>query len=276
MIQLALDPSETRPTRAPDAPPARKRGLRTVLFGVVGLGAFGGICVAASTLMAGLASPTPARLAPMSRAADWPELKDGLPVLASTVAPAPAASMAVEPEVPTPRMAALPEAITALPTPAKVTTAPPPAMIAAVPEAPAKRIPTPVAVAPIGPSRQVVPLPPARTAALQMPRPSETVRARDPAQSAAAPAAKPASAVKAAAAPSEKAAPKAMTARKVATAKPAENGKVGGASATVAQAEPPDLDETEVLGIKLPSLAPAGRKLRESVDAFGEAVKKVF
>ncbi|CAA2155472.1 hypothetical protein MBRA_01112 [Methylobacterium brachiatum] len=51
--------------------------------------------------------------------------------------------------------------------------------------------------------------------------------------------------------------------------------KPGAAPATVAQADTAD-EETEVLGIKLPSLAPAGRKLRESVDALGDAVKKVF
>ncbi|MGT2478734.1 hypothetical protein ACU4GR_07315 [Methylobacterium oryzae CBMB20] len=44
----------------------------------------------------------------------------------------------------------------------------------------------------------------------------------------------------------------------------------------MAQAEASEPEETEVLGIKLPSLAPAGRKLKESVDALGDAVKKVF
>ncbi|MFC6740612.1 hypothetical protein [Methylobacterium tardum] len=48
------------------------------------------------------------------------------------------------------------------------------------------------------------------------------------------------------------------------------------ASTAVAQAEASEPEETEVLGIKLPSLAPAGRKLKESVDALGDAVKNVF
>ncbi len=57
--------------------------------------------------------------------------------------------------------------------------------------------------------------------------------------------------------------------------KSAEKTK-GVPTATVAQADAAEPEETEVLGIKLPSLAPAGRKLKESVDALGDAVRKVF
>ncbi|MDP4005002.1 hypothetical protein [Methylobacterium sp. NEAU K] len=275
MIDLALDPSDTRPARAPDTQPGRVLNLRVVLFSVVGAGALVGFGVAATTLMAGIAAPQPAKIASSSRAADWPELKDGLPVVAGTNLPAAPAAKPAEPELPAPRMAALPDGMSAFTAPSK--SAPAPAKVVAAPEAPTKRIPTPVPVALVAPGRQVVPLPPARTAALLPPRASETVRARELAEPAALPAAKPvASAPGAPAALLERTekARKAAAARKIpAAAKIAENGK---AASAVAQAEAPDAEETEVLGIKLPSLAPAGRKLKESVDALGDAVKKVF
>ena len=286
MIDLALDPSDTRPHRSPEARPGRKPNLRLVLIGLVGASAVAGFGVAASTLMAGLAAPAPIKRAPMSRAADWPELKDGLPAVAGIVPAAPVAAKPTEPEKPALRMAVLPDALApavspapaspVVPAPAKAApVAPPaPAKSVAVPEAPTKRIPTPTPVTPIATRQVVVPLPPTRTAALQPPRASETVRARDAAAPAAAPAAKPLTPTPAAA--SEKTAHKAVAANKPTLAKKtAEAAKPGAAAATVAQAEPAD-EETEVLGIKLPSLAPAGRKLKESVDALGDAVKNVF
>ncbi|WP_279600326.1 hypothetical protein [Methylobacterium sp. J-077] len=284
MIDLALDPSDTRPHRSPEARPGRKSNLRLVLVGLVGAGAVAGFGVAASTLMAGLAAPTPVKRAPMSRAADWPELKDGLPAVAGVAPAAPVAAKPAEPEKPALRMAALPEALApAAASPAVSASAkalpvagPTPARSVAVPEAPTQRIPTPTPVMPIAAARQVVmPLPPTRTAALQPPRASETVRARDVVVPAAVPAAKPV-ATTPAAAPPERPARKAVAATKPPVAKKtADTAKPGAAAATVAQAEPAD-EETEVLGIKLPSLAPAGRKLKESVDALGDAVKKVF
>jgi len=286
MIDLALDPSDTRPHRSPEARPGRKPNLRLVLIGLVGASAVAGFGVAASTLMAGLAAPAPIKRAPMSRAADWPELKDGLPAVAGIVPAAPVAAKPTEPEKPALRMAVLPDALApavspapanpVVPAPAKAApvASPAPAKSVAVPEAPTKRIPTPTPVTPIATRQVVVPLPPTRTAALQPPRASETVRARDAAAPAAAPAAKPLTPTPAAA--SEKTAHKAVAANKPALAKKtAEAAKPGAAAATVAQAEPAD-EETEVLGIKLPSLAPAGRKLKESVDALGDAVKNVF
>ncbi|WP_331297743.1 hypothetical protein [Methylobacterium oryzae] len=71
----------------------------------------------------------------------------------------------------------------------------------------------------------------------------------------------------------EKPAPKAATRQTPAPTRTADKAK---GAATVAQAEPAEAEDTEVLGIKLPSLAPAGRKLKESVDALGDAVKNVF
>ncbi|MCJ2141972.1 hypothetical protein [Methylobacterium sp. E-066] len=287
MIDLALDPSDTRPHRSPEARPGRKSNLRLVLVGLVGASAVAGFGVAASTLMAGLAAPTPVKRAPMSRAADWPELKDGLPAVAGIAPAAPVAAKPAEPEKPALRMASLPEALAPAVSPAPASPVVPapaqaapvaavaPAKSVAVPEAPTKRIPTPTPVTPIATRQVVVPLPPTRTAALQPPRASETVRARDVVAPAAVPAAKPVATTPAAAS-SEKTARKAVAVNKPPMAKKtADAAKPGAAAATVAQAEPAD-EETEVLGIKLPSLAPAGRKLKESVDALGDAVKKVF
>ncbi|MCJ2057365.1 hypothetical protein MKL09_12445 [Methylobacterium sp. J-048] len=288
MIDLALDPSDTRPHRFEAARPGRRPSLRLVLIGLVGASAIAGFGVAASTLMAGLAAPTPIRRAPISRAADWPELKDGLPAVAGIAPAAPVAAKPAEPEKPALRMASLPEALAPVASPVAASppvsasakavpvAAPPTAKSVAVPEAPTKRIPTPTPVTPIAAARQVVvPLPPTRTAALQPPRASETVKARDVAVSPIAPAAKPVATTPAAAS-AEKPSRKAVAVTKPPVAKKiADAAKPGAAAATVAQAEPAD-EETEVLGIKLPSLAPAGRKLKESVDALGDAVKKVF
>lgn len=276
MIDLALDPSETRENRISAASPRRAVNLRVVLFGLAGFGVLGGFGVAASTLMAGLAAPPPMKIttAP-GRAEDWPDLKDGLPAVAGTVAAAASETKPAEPAAPAPRMASLPETFT----PAAATRSPAaskPAKAADATVPPARRIPTPTPVAPLAAARQVVPLPPSRTAALQAPRPSETVRAHV-AHAPAEPAAKPV----AAAAPEKtaKPAPKAVAAKtpptKTAPVKTAEKAKRTAPTA-VAQAEAAEPEETEVLGIKLPSLAPAGRKLKESVDALGDAVKSVF
>jgi hypothetical protein len=291
MIDLALDPSETRETRQPEARPQRSPNLRMILLGLAGAGALGAFGVAASTLMAGLAAPTPVKLtSPIttsSRAADWPELKDGLPAVAGAAQPA--AAKPAEPATPALRMAALPGSFTPpVSPPANATQnaaapSPPPVQAAAASDPPTRRIPTPTPVAPLAPARQVVPLPPSRTAALQPPRTSETVRARELAEPAAP---KPvAVTTPAALAPhekvekaekTEKPARKAVAAHKApAQAKAAEKAK-NPPSAAVAQTEASEPEETEVLGIKLPSLAPAGRKLKESVDALGDAVKKVF
>ncbi|WP_267354347.1 MULTISPECIES: hypothetical protein [unclassified Methylobacterium] len=270
MIDLALDPSDTRDNRNPAAPPRRALDLRIVLFGLAGIGVLGGFGVAASTLMAGLASPPPMKFtAAPGRAQDWPDLKDGLPALAGTVASAPPEAKPAEPVAQAPRMASLPDTFTPAAAPSKAPVAPTAkAADASVP--PTRRIPTPTQVSPLAASRQVVPLPPSRTAALQTPRASETVRARVLTE----PAPKPV----AASAPAEKAAkptPKVVATKPTPPTKTAEKAKRTAPTA-VAQAEPAESEETEVLGIKLPSLAPAGRKLKESVDAIGDAVKSVF
>lgn len=281
MIDLALDPSETRETRNSELRPKRGINLRVILFGLAGAGALCGFGVAASTLMAGLAAPAPVTFKVSGKAADWPDLKDGLPALAGSGKVASPPVQTAEPASPALRMAALPEAFTPAATPVPRRVAPPPAKIVAAPEPPTRRIPVPTPVAPIAAGRQAVPLPPSRTAALITPRASESVKAREVAEPAAAPvhksvAAPPAMASLPTAEKSEKPARKAVAAQKPpASAKVADKAKAT-ASTAVAQAEASEPEETEVLGIKLPSLAPAGRKLKESVDALGDAVKNVF
>lgn len=271
MIHLALDASETRATLGLPVRRGRVSGLRIALFGLAGAGALGGFAVAASSLMAGLAAPAPVKFVASGRAAEWPDLKDGLPALAgsgsATALPAQAEKPA-DAAAPVVQTASLPDPATAVaPRTKAVVPAPPPAKAAALPASPTRRIPVPTPVVPVATVKQVVPLPPTRTVALQAPRAAETVRAREATASNAAP--KPVAATPAAIQPSkaEKPAHRALAANKGAE-------KAKATTTAVAQAEAPE--ETEVLGIKLPSLAPAGRKLKESVDALGDAVKSVF
>lgn len=63
--------------------------------------------------------------------------------------------------------------------------------------------------------------------------------------------------------------PTVARAQSVKPAKPAT-----AAAPQVAQAEP-EPEQTEFLGVKVPSLAPAGRKIAESVEALGNAVKSL-
>ncbi|MGU3477159.1 hypothetical protein [Methylobacterium sp. D48H] len=305
MIDLNLDPSETRPDRTPSAKPGPSLNLKVALFSVAGASALVGFGVAASTVMAGLAAPTPVKIVASRQAADWPELKDGLPAIKGSVQAA-APAQPAKPETPALRMVSLPEAFAAItPTPPAPDTprpaAPQPAKVAAAPVAPTQRIPVPTPVTPVAAAREVAPLAPVRTAALQTPRASETVRARVLVEPAAPkPVAESTERAEKAERPEkkeraektersgkserteraekierpEKPAPKAATRQTPAPTRTADKAK--GAAATVAQAEPAEAEDTEVLGIKLPSLAPAGRKLKESVDALGDAVKNVF
>ncbi|KQS54952.1 hypothetical protein ASG32_14085 [Methylobacterium sp. Leaf361] len=307
MIDLNLDPSETRPDRTPSAKTGPSLNLKVALFSVAGASALVGFGVAASTVMAGLAAPTPVKIVASRQAADWPELKDGLPAIKGSVQAAAAPAQPAKPETPALRMVSLPEAFAAItPTPpapdAPRPAAPQPAKVAAAPVAPTQRIPVPTPVTPVAAAREVAPLAPVRTAALQTPRASETVRARELVEPAAPkPVAESTERAEKAERPEkkeraektersgkserteraekierpEKPAPKAATRQTPAPTRTADKAK-GAANATVAQAEPAEAEDTEVLGIKLPSLAPAGRKLKESVDALGDAVKNVF
>ncbi len=210
-------------------------------------------------------------------------------MIKGSVQAAPAAAVPAKPEAPALRMVALPEAFSPIVTPAKAPAAPPsaasqPAKVAAAPVPPTQRIPVPTPVMPVAATREVAPLASTRTASLQTPRASETVRARELVEPAVP---NPAPATERTERPApveraqkierpEKPASKAVATRKAPAPARAAEKATGTAPATVAQAEPAEAEDTEVLGIKLPSLAPAGRKLKESVDALGNAVKNVF
>ncbi|MGH1591968.1 hypothetical protein ACRBEV_30710 [Methylobacterium phyllosphaerae] len=123
MNDLNLDPSETRTQRIPTGHSGPALNLRVVLFSLAGASALAGFGVAASTVMAGLAAPSPVKFVASGRAGDWPELKDGLPVIKGSVQAAPAPVQAAKPEAPALRMASLPEAFAPV-TPAPTAPAP--------------------------------------------------------------------------------------------------------------------------------------------------------
>ncbi|GJE58087.1 hypothetical protein [Methylobacterium trifolii] len=270
MNDLTLDPSETRPVRAAAARPPGRAGGRVVLFsvlGVAGLGAFG---LGATNLLAGLAGPPKPRIAVRQNASDWPDLKDGMPALATgSVAPPrgsvpPVAAVAPEPAVEPPaRTAALVPPEPAI-RPAAVDTVLPkpvvekPVFEKPVAEKPARRLPVIENAAVIGPARQASLVAPSKTVATVSPRPAETVRARE-------------AGATFAALPPEPAKAKPRPEKAASVRKPAATV----ASAEAAPAAAAESEETEVFGLKVPSLAPAGRKLRESVEALGDAVKSL-
>ncbi|AWN35361.1 hypothetical protein [Methylobacterium radiodurans] len=310
MNELALDPTETRQPRAaaPGTPPARRLGrvALAVTLGVAGVGAFAAASAFMSDLTGSRSAPVPPAAARQS-AADWPDLmKDGLPALATGSLPAADAPR----QIALPTAYAAPEAAPeAAPAPASAAASPEPAP-ATAPNAPVAaptvEIPPKVAVAPklaaapakpaptienapvIASARQAGVLPPpSRTAPTVAARPAETVRARTASTSFAAlppapdkaaaekPAARPAPAesrkdpakreeAKAEAAePARKKPEKAVTARK-----PAQT-----AVASAEPAAPAEPEETEVFGIKVPTLAATGRKIGASVEALGDVVK---
>lgn len=307
MIDLALDPSETR--RAPEAARQRAAGrpwTRIALFGVLGVAGTGAFASAASTYLSGLAGPQRAPLIVISqKAADWPDLKDGLPALATgsgsaipkireILPPEPAATPVVEARIePNLRAgsATVSDAVAPAPTAAsKAETA------ATAP----KPLPPIVSVPVIGPARQATLVPPARTVPGIAPLASETVRAKTGnATYAALPPENPRGVVgnpapardeptKAEAAKPDAIKPETSKAkpRIEAHAKPsqvnkpvAEKPAARRPAAVEANAAPADAraqdEDTEVFGIKVPSFAPAGRKLRESVEALGDAVKGI-
>jgi hypothetical protein len=168
-----------------------------------------------------------------------------------------------------------------------------PAVLAVAPKPP--RLPPIENAAVLPPARPASLVPATRTAALIAPLPNETTRSRatngtftalapegdaathKSAATVAKPAAVKPAAVKPAAQPVA-AKPLAKPAEaKSAEAKSAASKAVASKAAAapqVAQAEP-EPEQTEFLGVKVPSLAPAGRKIAESVEAFGNAVKSL-
>lgn len=287
-MDIALDPSERRPVRAPVkvAPAATRRPFSRIVLasalGVVGLGAF---AAATTGLMAGLTEPKPAAVTVgRGSAADWPDLKDGLPVLSEARA---------EPDPATTATLRNPAAEAALvPGNASLNAAGPMPQPAAEPAVTVPPRPAPsiqnVSVVGEAPARQaaVVP-PPSRAAATVAPRPSETVRARSAATSFAAlpsdPAApKPSPVPKTEAKETKPETPRADKprdpskdaardsvkdkAKPVAARKPPVQAVADAAPAAPAVAAEPD--ETEVLGIKVPSLKAIGEAVRSLPDRF--------
>lgn len=288
MSELALNPSETRSIRTP----SRRRLTGPVVIGVVGAAALGGFAMAASSLIGDLIDVPVRPVAPVidrGLASKWPDLKDGLPAIAgATTKPKP---VVVETVAATPTGLAPGQVASLTNLPAAILAASPQASVTPVPqrkpEPPTVRIPVPTEVAVNLPSNTAKPVMPSRTAALQGPR--ETIRARDettsaPQEATARPreeTAKPREAAvekrPAASKPAiASAAPAPDKARKaVAAHKPAPAAHQEAKTTTVASAAP-EAEETNILGVKLPSLAPAGRKIQESVSALGDAVRNAF
>jgi hypothetical protein len=299
MMPIAIDPSETRTQTKPGKAPIG----RLVLLGGLGIGGIVGLSVTANALLSGLAGPPPMPVSLSRTAANWPELKDGVPDLvtrspvkaialpAADSAP-PAKVASADPDVPLvmtpatdsalrPSLAGASDSPAAskataknpsLPIPSARTPAAAPAAanapkVTAVP-APPRRPPMIENAALIGPSREAPVLAPAKTAVAVAPLRTETVRARSAESAFAALPPEPAKAAAEAAKPAKAAAAKPKPDAK---AKPAAVAQAAPVQA-VAEAEP---ETTEVFGLKLPSLAPAGRKIRESVEALGDAVRGI-
>ncbi|KQT70771.1 hypothetical protein ASG51_11705 [Methylobacterium sp. Leaf465] len=255
------------------------------------------------------ASATPASLG--HNASEWPDLRDGVPALA----PARSKSVAAAPDQPSaaptaerpPAAVAPPAARVAEVRPREVRTvdAKPIGVTVAEARTPAVRAPeaipvekpaaVPVAAKParLPPIESAAVLPPARpaslvpvtrTATLIAPLPNETTRSRATngtftALTPEAPKHSPVAKATETKPSIVKSSIVKSSVGKPVVAKPlvakAPSGTPETASAPpVAQAEP-EPEQTEFLGVKVPSLAPAGRKIAESVEALGNAVKNL-
>lgn len=295
MSELLLATSDRRAARVTAVPRGKRSLLRPLLIGAVCAAALSGFAVAASSVVAGLLPAPKLTRAPaigQGLAASWPDLKDGLPARAGEPITITESKAEAPKAAPAPRMAAFsadPKSFDAgtptLPTPEAK---PQPVAARPAPVKPTERIPVPTEVAAIDaiPAARIVT--PVRTVAALPPRPSETVRARDEAVRVAEEPAKVAPPKPVAVATPVPAKPKPAP---VATAKPApEPAKVAKAETpkpavrqaaakpaltqtASAESEP---EETEILGVKLPSLAPTGRKIKDGVSALGDAVRNAF
>ncbi|PXW64009.1 hypothetical protein BY998_10461 [Methylobacterium sp. B4] len=275
-MSVAIHPSEARRGGSKASARPRMRTIAAIGGGGVAVLAF---AAGAFSFFSDLADPRarPVRSAPVAPvASQWPDLKDGVPALATASAEPP-------PEL---RRASLPAAE---PPPAAIA-APAPVQAASVQAAPASVPPGPAALpiepvqtvppaarttASVSPAKVAVPLPPTR---------SETVRAKaeQPAKFVSLPATKPETARTEAAKPergkAEASKPeaikseaiKAEAARKTvapARARAPEAKPTQTASAQAPAASPPAAreasDEPELLGVKIPG----GRQIREGWDA---------
>ncbi|SFG27319.1 hypothetical protein [Methylobacterium gossipiicola] len=308
-MSIAIDPSEMRtPTRVPVKTGASSRAGRLAVLTVLGGVGLVGLSAGAYSMLSGLAGPTPSGVRIGHVSADWPDLRDGVPALVSTagrtdlvpstanepisvrtivseptVAPEGAAPQAKPFEARsnevTPVEASAPEAkpLEAIPVEAKAVDVPRPAEAAKLasitPAAKPARLPVIENAAPVPPAPMAPLVEKARPAPLVAPTARETTRARTAPDNTFA-ALPPASATPASTAkPKPAAVAHAKPPMAKPTAKPAaETAKV--ASAQPAQAAEPEGEDTEVFGVKVPSLAPVGRKLVEGVEALGDAVKR--
>lgn len=164
--------------------------------------------------------------------------------------------------------------------PAAVTPeAPPPKRIESVAAKPA-RLPPIENAAVLPPARPAALVPVTRNATLIAPTQNETTRSRATngtftalSSEREAPKHPPTALAHAKPVEAKPLAAKPVAPKPVAVAKPAP-AKVAAASAPEPQAEA-EPEHTEVFGLKVPSLAPAGRKLAEGVEALGNAVKSL-
>lgn len=304
MMPVTIDPSETRRPAPPVARPPRA-GLRLVLLSGLGVLGLAGFTALASSVLGGLAGPQFVRptlksAASTQSASDWPDLRDGVPALApvkpvtdrapakpisetvsatpepdrtvaataSTARPSAAMPLAATPVPPAPVVSSSPAA-----TPAALTQAAKPAEAAAAPK-PARLPPIENATV-LPPARPASLVPATRTATLVAPSPAETTRSRaTPGTFTALPPEPEASKRKTVVtAPQPTIKPPAAQAAKPAHAAKPPVPKVASATAPEPQAAEAEPEHTEVFGLKVPSLAPAGRKLAEGVEALGNAVK---
>ena len=271
MMSVTIDPSETR--HSPQAPAARRATpsvLRNLFLGVVGCAALVGFSVGAYSMMGELARPQLAKVAIGRQAAEWPDLKDGVPAMVPSTGEAarPPSRTVDAPTATAEAKPALTAAVSPMAASVAATASPP---VAASPEkhsaaSPPRPLPL-LQMTTVVPSGRIAPLvQPAAMASPVPPSRAETVRARAaetqytalPAEPAAQPAPRPVKKTPVASARA-KPAPGA-----VATAQPA---------AAAPTAEP---EETEVFGMKVPTLASSGRRFVEGVQSLGDAVAKQF
>lgn len=272
---LAVDPLERRPSAAPVAKPAERRtlGSRMVLTAA-------GLCILAAGLAGGYAISTmekSLRAADIriGRVDDWPELKDGVPVLKAAATPAvaaPGAALVAAPATALPAQMSfsapdLPSPVS-LPAPSTAVEANrPPGDIAA----PAATL----AAAPLREERvsEIAPQPTAedRTASLEL-RAQETIAEEtSPSVAVPLPPRRPLDTV-------DPVRPKKIVAApaRQAAVPPGETTLSPPMSITPPQQqreEAPDSDRIDVLGVKVPTLTAAGRKVRDTLGSVGDAIR---
>ncbi|MCC0808183.1 hypothetical protein FPV16_18535 [Methylobacterium sp. W2] len=337
MMQVAIDPSERRdagsrepaPAKLGPAKPAAARPVkpvakpagrgRVIALGTLGCVAVAGLSYAAYSAMGSLAGPQVVRpnlyqmqkaQGAQAKAADWPDLRDGVPALASAAGssapvrdpgiqlverralveePAKAETVSKVQNPASVEAVAKVEAPARIEAPAKVEA--PVTLAAATPAPPVVKAEAPrsKALPPIEPvslalpPNALSPIVPNRVAAVIAPSAAQTIRARAAETSFASLPPEPARA----AAVTETVKPSASVVVKPAVAKPSvavakpkpvkaakpvQEASAEPAAAPVAAPEP---EQSEIFGLKVPSFAPAGRKIAESVEALGNAVKNL-